>query len=474
MPSAFRNWKTLPEWVQPDYFRRRRGLGRLKSALVWVTLASAVGASAAAFFVPRSATWLQAGPVSPAHALFQGDCARCHGEAFQTARRFLNWGGSIRAVTNETCTSCHDGPPHNSKQLMERDCASCHREHRGWAALARVPDSDCTSCHADLKVNSSDGQACPFENVSGFPAGHPEFALWRPDTATGVPPPDPGQIHFNHQVHLNPEGVRVEPGGKRTEILDCSNCHQVDATGRYMQPVNYEQHCARCHPLSVRLTGQFDTPELEKAAERFATEPAPHKAPAIVRAMLRDRILRFAQENAVALSTDEPDRPFPKSRRMQPVTSQQWTWAKRELAEMEKVLFFNAQLPEVERELFHLPGGCAYCHVPRPEVAPVRLGELPEFLPTSIRDRWLPHARFRHDAHRMLKCTECHDTAQTIVHESHATADVLMPTVETCARCHNHRVGVGSDCAECHLYHHRDKDYSPSKGWSITDSVGSR
>jgi predicted CXXCH cytochrome family protein len=153
---------------------------------------------------------------------------------------------------------------------------------------------------------------------------------------------------------------------------------------------------------------------------------------------------------------------------MQPVTEQQWTWAGRELREMEKVLFFNSQLPEAERGLFHLAGGCAYCHLEKKRAGPPRaIGDLPEYLKTDIRERWLPHARFGHDSHRMLGCTQCHDAEK-----SSQTADVLMPRMETCARCHNPKVGVRSDCAECHRYHNRGYGYQPHKDWTIDEGLG--
>jgi predicted CXXCH cytochrome family protein len=136
---------------------------------------------------------------------------------------------------------------------------------------------------------------------------------------------------------------------------------------------------------------------------------------------------------------------------------------------MEKLLFHNAQLPEAERALFGLPGGCAYCHVPKAPQAAQPAGELPDYLPTNIRARWMPHARFRHDSHRMLVCTECHNAR-----ESSATADVLMPRVGLCAACHNARVGARSDCAECHRYHQRERGYDPDKDWTIREAVGHR
>jgi hypothetical protein len=282
---------------------------------------------------------LQAGPVSAAHGMFNQDCAKCHTASFQTAKKLFVWSGTVRATPSEACSSCHEGPPHNVNQYdNDLMCAGCHREHRGRPNLARVPDADCTQCHADLKENSKRSDKCPFENVTSFPDGHPPFALTRKQSPLAPDGKDPGQLHFNHHVHLTSPQVRFAKEPKKP--LDCTACHQVDAAGRYMQPINYEKHCAECHPLSVRLTGNFPL-ELGDAVERFAKQPAPHKAPEVVRAELRDRLIRFAQEHRLAPETDgsklDPD--FPKARRMQPVTSEQWKIVKDELAEMEKVRF---------------------------------------------------------------------------------------------------------------------------------------
>ena len=39
MPSAFRNPKNLAEWLELDFFRRPRSLGKWKSMLIWLTIA---------------------------------------------------------------------------------------------------------------------------------------------------------------------------------------------------------------------------------------------------------------------------------------------------------------------------------------------------------------------------------------------------------------------------------------------------
>lgn len=466
MPSAFRNPKNLPEWLQLDFFRFRRPLGRWKSGLGWGMLVVCLAGSAAAYFVPRSPRLLQAGPVSAAHGFINDDCAQCHTQPMQTGKRLLSWDDSVRSVPNSACVQCHDGPPHNGHQLVDLDCATCHREHRGRQMLSRVPDGYCTSCHGDLKANHSLGDLCRFDNVTNFPEGHPEFALWRGQDPRIVDGKDRGQLKFNHAVHLSQQGL-LQPDGSR-KVLECAACHQPDKAGHLMRPINYDTHCKTCHPLSIRLTGKFGTPELQAMAEAFAREPAPHKEPAVVRATLRERLLDFAHKyKPRAGSGPGLELLFPKSNRMFPVTEQQWTWAKGELEEMEKVLFFSTHLPEHERGLFSHSGGCFYCHIREPGKGNDPR-EAPSIVKTNLPEQWLPHAHFAHNSHRMVSCNECHD-AET----SKLTSDILLPRMATCAKCHNDAIGGRTDCAECHRYHQRDSRGGAAKKRTIEAILGS-
>lgn len=458
MPSAFRDPKTLAEWIQLDYFRRPRGMRRWRSWTAWATFFACAAAVGAIFFLPRGKTFFQAGPVSSAHAFFNNDCGQCHMESFQTARRL--WpGANVHAVPDSACVRCHDGPLHNKQQLESQSCADCHREHRGRVALARLPDESCTGCHADLPVNSRRGAAVEFENVPDF-GSHPEFKLWRDGAPT-----DPGQLRFNHQAHLKPTGT-LGPGGK-VETLDCANCHRIDGAGRYMQPINYEAHCARCHPLSVQLAGPFgDDDKLQAAVAAFVKAPAPHKEPAVVRAALRERLLRFVQDNPVQGVDHVPPRAIPRPRRLEAVSEKQWVWAKGQLTEVEKLLFGNAQQPHNEDLLFNRPAGCVYCHIPNEE-RPAGSEDLPVYKKTNVQERWLTHSRFSHETHRMLGCVACHAAP-----DSARTSDVLMPRIDACQQCHNPKAGVRSDCVECHKYHDRRNGYEESKGRTIAECLG--
>jgi hypothetical protein len=458
MPSAFRDPKTLAEWIELDYHQRPRRLRRVRRALVWVTLLVCGGAVGAAALTRQANKLYQAGPVSSAHAMFNDDCAQCHQGSFQTAQRFLPWGASVRAVPDAACIQCHEGPPHHPNQVTTESCAGCHREHRGRPALARIPDNQCTQCHAAIKAQTRVPSACPLEDVKGFPDGHPEFALWRGKDAKAPDGKDPGRIKFNHQVHLKDNGV-LDGQGKAVK-LDCTACHKMDAAGRYMQPINYEAHCSSCHrnQLAVQLVGEFAGEKLKRAAAEFNREPVPHKAPRDVRGALLERLFRFARDNALTTEgPTDPERPLPRPR---PRDDWQWRSADQPATGAE-LLFVNRQRLQTERTLFDVSGGCQKCHEEKEPRKGAKRGpdDLPDYALSQLRPQWFERSRFSHKSHRMLLCTGCHEKAR----DSTRTEDILLPTVANCGGCHNPRIGVRHDCVACHVYHDIEHNFEASK-----------
>ena len=93
----------------------------------------------------------------------------------------------------------------------------------------------------------------------------------------------------------------------------------------------------------------------------------------------------------------------------------------------------------------------------------------PEFalLRANVRTRWMPHARFDHDAHGAFSCVSCHPKALTGTEAS----DILLPGMDTCKRCHAPGAGhADSRCSECHTYHDwsKRKEVTPKftlPGW---------
>jgi hypothetical protein len=335
-------------------------------------------------------------------------------------------------VPDSACLHCHDGPIHHEQQLAADvpNCASCHREHRGKSELARVTDAACVSCHADLKTATQPSAFDP--HVTSFLTGHPDFGvLKRGET-------DKAAIKLNHAVHLKPEGIRG-PNDK-VEVLACTSCHQPDSERRNMQPLDYEKHCSRCHSNSLT----FDS-------ERFADQPAPHRDPEIVRAVMRQHYTEFIRKHPGQVSNEgrpTSERRVPGRSTDGPTTKAEWDWV-------------NHQLDEADRVVFQGAGGCRYCHT-------VELGQSGwQVTKPNIPDRWLLHGEFRHDSHRMLGCTECHAAAA-----STQTSDVLLPHIESCRKCHGPKGGARTDCIECHQYHDKSRERDFSGRLSIEEASG--
>jgi predicted CXXCH cytochrome family protein len=392
MPSGFRTPRTLASWFELDYFRRRALFRRLWGGLPVLAGLAAVFALGAMYWAAGHRAF-QAGPLSTPHAMFNDRCDVCHDRQGATLSRMWH-GDSAGSVSDDACRKCHEGSHHHERSPVGR-CVACHKEHRGHAALVRIDDRKCVECHRDLS------------GITSFAVSqHPPF---RETT-------DPGTLRFNHQAHLG--SPKVEPR------LDCSDCHKPDAAGRYMQPVAYEAHCARCHPITVRLGG-----------EQSDTLPHPRRGGSAddVRAALRDRLARFiaapGRERLLKAKEEEGRLPLPASAARE---DREFAWVGREAAELGRVVFDGA-------------GGCRYCHAVTPT------GGLPVIAAPATPDRWRKQATFRHDAHRMMRCEECHDARG-----SARTSDVLLPRMEVCLTCHDRSAKRGTaraDCVECHAYH---------------------
>jgi hypothetical protein len=429
MPPTFRDPRPLWRWLA--LVGATAPLHRPRAVLTWcVLLVSGVGV-ALTVWLPGGKSAFQAGPVSAAHSSLQNDCNSCHRKPFAVAARLL-CGDSPRSVPDMACAACHAVGGHHDA-FSTPDCAACHREHTDTISLVRVSDWHCLGCHADLSAHCS--QPTSRAPVSGFPDGHPPM---RSRT-------DPVQLHFSHAAHLRRDGVLGPDRSPRH--LDCADCHRPDELGRFMQPVRYTEHCASCHPLSVQLAGGSADPEVRSAWKRFTRQPAPHTEPWQVRTVLRERLVDLFRDGSLIAGRGEPSRsvPWPAVEDSQPTL---WRRMPGTPGESVQSSFVQAQLTHLESILFQGAGGCNFCHVPIGDEQHPVSGRLPQYARTQVPQRWLESARFHHEAHRMLNCTDCHPAQ-----ESTWARDVLIPDLEVCARCHNARAGARHDCAECHTYH---------------------
>ncbi len=418
-----------------DYFKKPAPLRRWK---FWLSLA--VPAVAVLWIgvtgVRGEERIYTAGPMSRGHAFIGKRCEVCHvpvaGDLFR------------RHVPDNTCLACHFASVHHADQAFTPTCASCHTEHRASRILTDVGDQHCTQCHADLRTLN--GQPHFVRTVVDLGSDHPEFAPLRAGAT------DPGTVKVNHFVHLK-SGLQ---GPKGPVDMTCEDCHQLksaseewkyavagtsDAGVKFvepvpgqMQPIRYSVQCAACHLL------RFDP---------LIAEPAPHEKPEVVHKFVVERLTGYIASHPDALR-QAPAAPRIVGQPPAPAPRNAQEWVAQRTATAERLLWGKT---------------CKECHTVN-----VRDGALPQIAESKITQRWLPHAKFDHRAHMMLRCESCHTKAP----KSQETTDVLIPGIATCRQCHasstpNKEASSDDRCFECHYYHDHTKDHPVKGGYDILD-----
>jgi hypothetical protein len=432
-----RTAKQRAQRIDLYYFKHAHGMRRWRTALSLALPVAAIvwigGVAAAGTRKPYSA-----GPVSRSHAFAEARCEMCHRTAATEHTEYTegSQGFFRRHTTDGACLTCHDAPAHAANQTPPPACATCHRDHRGRVDLAKTDDRFCADCHGDLKTTHGNPNVA--KTVKTFPSQHPEFAAVR-DGA----PADPGQVKFNHAVHLK-DTLR---GPNGPEKLACTTCHRPEiaraaapnakkpvSTG-LMAPISYQQQCQRCHPL-------FFDERVDRAA--------PHDTPDKVRAFVQQALTDYIRQNPRDIS--RPDAEFRRvplnfPRPVEAPARNAAEWVQRREATDERILWNKT---------------CAECHVP---ASPgVTQAGLPSYAKTDIPKQWMPRAAFDHTPHLMVTCDSCH-AAQG----SSRTSDVLMPKEAACASCHAPSKGAESRCFECHRYHDWTKTHPVASSYTLTD-----
>ncbi|HEX4380097.1 MAG TPA: cytochrome c3 family protein [Candidatus Acidoferrum sp.] len=451
-----RTAKALAKRIDLQYFKRPNLIKRWRMYLTIGLVVVAVGWIAYAGISKNQKVYTK-GPLSSAHAVLTTSCDVCHvRDATYRA-----------AVPDKACLGCHDAPAHNKLATFTPTCASCHVEHTGKSHLAEVASSGCAQCHGDLKT--TDGSQSVNPHIGGFDKQHPQFAAVRAGQK------DPGTINFDHSAHLKPtlRGQRgavqlvcddchrptntiapwpnsvamVQPASQQPVIVGVTDSQQrkrrsVEAGGgAYMTAIRYVNQCAACHVL------QFD---------RLIAEPAPHDKPEIVHAFIMKKYSDYIAQNpgALKLRVGEVDTDAPAGytesvlrptrTELSPLARSASEWVSQRTAAAEDLLWKK---------------NCKICHLSTEHDGP----GLPQSVKAVIPTRWMPHAEFDHQAHRMLTCTACHAG----IPNSQRSADVNMPGIELCRPCHKEagpaKQAAQGNCYECHSYHDWRKE-QPIKG----------
>lgn len=444
-----RTTKSVAQRIDLNYFKRSTPWKRVRLFLVILAPVLALGWIAWRGF-HRDSRVYSSGRMSGAHAVLEKQCAACHVEK----------AGEFSAKAADTaCLACHDGPVHHQEQVRADvpACATCHVEHRGRVNIVASSNISCSECHSNLKVLTG---SLPYSaHIRTLEDGHPEIAARRENAK------DPGTILLNHNVHMKP--IRRGPNGPIVQ-MECSDCHRpegykglwpyadvdyVDAKvsydekdvllplnagslqprhimpRAYMAPVKFSTACAECHLLT------FD--------KRFDMG-VPHDKPDVIRAFLVRKFQEYIAAHPAEVRVErDPKRdltgkPIPPEVRV--LTPAQWVSER--TADAEELLWRKT---------------CKQCHA----LSLVPGNDLPHIAEAKLTVRWMPHARFDHDAHRGFSCVGCHPAALT----SKETSDILIPNLANCKICHapgpDH---AESRCFECHTYHDwsRRKEVKPT------------
>ncbi len=493
--------------IELGYYRAPDSLSRWRTRLCLIAILAAAGWLAAAAIAGRntaSRTWsieptrlASKGPLAQPHAMWDATCEACH--ISFTPINDSRWAPAPWTSSKEgskKCTTCHAGPAHHKTQGKDAApaCAECHRDHRGRdASLLTMDDSACTACHHNL-AEHRDHAAGPLTvagTVTHFDREHhPEITA-----AAAKRSKNESRIKFNHALHMA-TGLTLEKGGTpftfaQVPVLDrarygwkgshredlpvqlaCASCHQPDgddevravggragstvvpdASGAYMLPIQYENHCAACHSL------QYDA-KLPESQIRHGMS-----AQEVVSDLGKLYTSQALKADPDLLRQYTPPRPVPGQ-----------AIAQRSLLIQEAVddkvvtavkLLFGANVDETIRRREKLPagtGGCVECHTLSPSAEPIvslnSLAKL-EIAPVLMTPVWFESSVFNHRTHRALGCVECHSDAR---HSRQNGDQVLLPGIDVCVSCHapaggqdpTRPGGASTGCTECHRYHNGD------------------
>jgi hypothetical protein len=456
----------------------------------------------------------------------------------------------LLAPNDRQCSQCHreHAGEDDLRRLASNSCRDCHSDlqrvaaltsggalpsfqNRGTQPLSEFADHPQFALMQQLQQDSIEPMLPPSHGASQLLA-----RLLRP----GESEPrwqDRSRLRFNHRAHLRPADARglADATGQFHDLSqNCQACHEPDSEKRYMQPVSYEKHCRSCHPLVfdpelvLDPQGRIVTRTPEGPTSAYPPAVVPHRSPAEVRAFLVNTYLGSlaAADDTASAPLPSPTETLPRpGRTPEPATAEQLLSpisdaVSHRLAAAESFVRFHPadQRPSEANSEADMPaatqrdvlqalsqsrrwltgaGGCGFCHeltdrgsesAADAEQGVISTPPAWDIVPTQIPERWFPHAKFHHDAHRLMNCVECHsapltptlqttqatgldpstvnsdagDRLRVAVFDSTSTGDVLMPSLELCQSCHTPQAQLSAgrkaardNCTECHDYHQR-------------------
>lgn len=375
--------------------------------------------------VPGRGLW-ESGELTPAHHYFGQDCQTCHEQPFTPVQ-------DAQCMTCHAATAAH-ADPHKFPlyELADARCAHCHRDHNGKEGMILSKQSLCSDCHRNLSERTSN--AATVADVDDFGKVHPQFHVNLPawdaegnfkpvrTSLENKPLTENSGLKFPHDKHLGAVNGLQSPTGKRD--LTCASCHEPEAGGAMMKPVDFESMCQDCH----RLTFDRSMPDRQ----------VPHANVAEVLYRLNEFYARAALDGTYGDQSALPQT-IQRRRPGQPVTPAE---------RVEVTAFANRMARQKTDAMFQ--GNCAQCHTVTTSpgadfensyvIAPVRVAGV-----------WYAKSRFTHAKHLIMSCESCHAAEL-----SKTSTDLLIPGIENCRDCHAGEGAKGllsSTCIACHGFH---------------------
>jgi len=419
----------LPTTLSETWLSRRRPAWILFVLALVVGLALPVLAhyasrSAGKPDIPGRSLW-ETGELAQAHHYFGQDCRQCHEKAFVAAK-------------DDKCLACHGATEAHADpvkfpmfELAKADCAYCHRDHNGPQGLIIHDQSLCSDCHTNLAARTKSAQVA---DIGDFAEKHSQFYVNLPawneagefkPVRTSMdkrPLMELSGLKFPHEKHLGAVDGLQSPTGKR--VLECASCHQPEAGGAKMKPVDFESMCQDCHRLS------FD--------RNIPDREMPHANVAEVRYRLNEFYARAALDGSYRDQTLLPPT-LQRRRPGQEVTASERqdvvSWANRMTLQRTDAMFM---------------GNCQMCHTVTVN-AGADLSNMYTVAPVRVAGVWYGKSEFTHARHETMSCDSCHAAAA-----SKTSADVLIPEISNCRECHAGEGAKGkleSTCTACHGFH---------------------
>lgn len=379
---------------------------------------------------PLSTQIWSSGELAEAHHYFGTNCQQCHEKGFVSVQ-------DDKCLVCHTQTKAHADPNKFALfELADADCAFCHRDHNGKEGMIPPNQHLCADCHIDIKSRTNN--VSKLAAVGDFGTNHPQFHVDLPAwdaagqyapvrTLMGAPLTEKSGLKYPHNKHVGLVDGLNSPDGKRH--LSCESCHQPEAGGARMKPVDFETMCQDCHRLNFdRLAGtrQVRHANVEEVLAQLADYYAKRAldgdyeeaaAPTVVR---RRRIPGAA---SAALSADEKRVAL--------------TWSRDKANLVTRTLFEGK--------------ACGVCHTVKPEASNDEGMLVYSIAPVRVAGTWFGKSEFTHAKHTVMNCVSCHDAERSATSEN-----VLIPAIENCQNCHageNAKGKLANECVDCHGFH---------------------